>query len=418
MIPNLTERVPLDAIDLCDLDRFQHDSQHGAWKTLREEAPVWGQSLPDGGHFWSLTRYRDIRPFLKNVTSYSSQHGTILAVAGGDSAGGRTINLMDNPRHRQIRVPTIRTMSNHVVRERAPRVREHIRDLMQPCYDGEVDFADLMLHIPMVAIGEVLGIPTELWKWIPGWTMAGVAPEDPDYSRGSNGDTLQQAHHHLFGMFSELIAERRKKPSDDLISMLIDLRIDGEPLDDQTILLNCYSFVMGASTTTPHTANHTILALAERPEIWSRLRSDLFAGAPVLQTLLDEGLRWSTPTNHLMRRSTEPVTIGGVDIDAGELIVAWIASANRDEDIFADPYTFDPWRRPNPHIAFGSGPHYCIGGPAARVALIELFDELLTNFESLEVTGEIRHLRSNFINGITRLPLITQRARQLVQEAS
>jgi cytochrome P450 len=175
---------------------------------------------------------------------------------------------------------------------------------------------------------------------------------------------------------------------------------------------------MGASTTTPHTANQTLLALAERPATWERLRERAPLDLYTVDNAIEEGLRWSTPTNHLMRRTTARVEIAGTEIAEGELVCAWVASANRDASVFKEPYVFDPWRSPNPHIAFGIGPHYCIGGPAARVALNVLLAQLLADFEGFEVTGEVTHLRSNFINGITRLPVRGVRAKAQVAASS
>ncbi|GGO94218.1 cytochrome P450 [Wenjunlia tyrosinilytica] len=400
--PGPGQRVPLDTIDLYDPRRFQEYPQHVAFATLREEAPVWSQEAPNGARFWSVTRYADVVRVLKDVRRYSSEHGTILAVTGGDSAGGRTINLMDRPRHTWVRVPTFRTMTTNILHQRVDRVRAHVRRIIEPCFDGgEHDFAQLMFDLPMAAVGEILGIPERYWPDIPRWTMAGVAPDDEEFTKGETADTLRQAHHDLFAMFSELIEARRAEPKDDLVSMLVHLDFGGQPMEDSQILLNCYSFVMGATTTTPHTASHMMLALMERPDVWQALRD-----APNrVGAAIQESLRWSTPTNHLMRRTTTDVEIAGTRIGAGELVVAWVASANRDEKVFHDPYSFTLGRSPNPHIAFGTGPHYCVGGPAARVALTVLLEELLARFDRFEPAGDAVHLRSNFINGLTRLPV-------------
>lgn len=400
--PESEAPVALDSIDLYDPLRYATHSQHAALAALRERAPLWKQHAPGGAPFWSVTRYRDVVSVLKDVRRYSSEHGTILAVTGGDSAGGRTINLMDRPRHTAVRVPTYHAMTTSILAQRTDNIRAHVLRVIEPLLDGgEHDFARLMLDLPMAAVGEILGIPESYWPDIPLWTMAGVAPDDPEYTKGETEETLRRAHHDLFAMFSELIADRRARPRDDLVTRLVQLEIDGAPMEEGQVLLNCYSFVMGATTTTPHTANHMLLALAERPEVWREVRErpELVPGA------VQESLRWSTPTNHLMRRTLTEVEIHGTRIGAGELVVAWVASANRDERVFTDPYTFDIHRAPNPHIAFGTGAHYCVGGPAARVALQLLLEELVARFEPFQLAGDVAHLRSNFINGLTRLPV-------------
>jgi cytochrome P450 len=400
--------VPLDRIDLYDPARYQRGDQHPSWHTLRDQAPLWEQRTPAGDRFWSVTRYHDVSRLLMDDRRYSSAHGTILAVAGGDTAGGRTINLMDQPAHAAVRLPTMRTMSTRVVRERREVVRDHVRAIL----DGEfgaglggggetVDFAELMLHLPMAGVGEVLGIPRSVWPAIPRWAMAGVAPADPEYATGSEGDTLRNAHHELMAMFSELIRDRRRRRRDDVISVLLDLDFNGRKLNEHELLLNCYSFAMGAITTTPQVASHLVLAFTDRPRAWHAVRAD----PALVPGTVEEALRWAAPTNHLMRRALTRVRIGDTWLDEGSLICAWVGSANRDERVFADPYTFDPARTPNPHLAFGLGAHRCIGGPAAQVALAVLVEELVARGAEFALDGEVVHLYSNFINGITHLPV-------------
>jgi cytochrome P450 len=396
------DRVPLETIDLFDAARYAAGGQHAAWRTLREEAPVWRQAGPGGRHFWSVTRYDDVLRVIKDHRTFSSEHGTILAVLGGDLAGGRTINLMDPPRHGAVRVPTMTLLSTGAMLDRQRIIRERVRAMVKPLLcGGEFDLARLLLPLPLLAVGDVIGIPAEYWQDVPRWTMAGVAPADPAFAEGTVEETLQSAHHELFAMFHGLVRERRARPRHDVITGLLGVEMNGGRLRTEDVVLNCYSFVMGANTTTPHVASQLLLAFAERPHLWRQLR-----GAPErVDDAVEEGLRWSTPTNHLVRRTNKAVTIAGTDIGEGELVCAWVASANRDESRFHDPYRFDPRRSPNPHLALGNGIHFCNGGPAARLVLRILLEELLADVARFEVCGDVRHLRSNFINGITSLPL-------------
>lgn len=399
----------LDGIDLYDPIRYAIGTQHPAWHRLRQEVPVWPQDTPDGKRFWSVTRYRDVAAVLMDDKAFSSAHGTILAVAGGDSAGGRTINLMDQPRHADVRLPTMRLMSTHASRQRAPQVREHVRRRVADRFDagGVVDVAELMLQLPMAAVGEAIGLPAEVWRDLPRWAMAGIAPEDPHYADGNAAETLKKAHHHLIAVFSELIRDKRANRGDDIVSVLLDLDVGGRAMDEHEVLLNCYSFAMGAVTTTAQVASHLIQALADRPETWRRLRES----PGMLPAAVEESLRWASPTNHLLRRTVRPVDLAGTRLEPDELVAAWVASANRDETVFADPYAFDPGRNPNPHLAFGIGAHRCVGGPPAQVVLRMLLEEMCTRLEAFHVAGPVTHLRSNFINGITSLPVDFQPAR-------
>jgi cytochrome P450 len=397
-------RTPLDRIDLVDPEGFRSGCQHATWARLRHEAPVWWHERPGGQGFWCVTRHADCELVIKDHRTYSSEHGTILASVGvGDSAGGQTITLMDPPRHTQIRLSAMRALSHSIVRERAERIRAGVRRLVEPCLEGEQDFARLMRRLPMTVAGELMGVPESLWDGIAFWTTASIAPEDPEYARGATvRETLRQAHHELFACFAELIRHRRAHPGEDLISMLVAAEPDGRRMDDWRVLLNCYSFVLGASTTTPHVATHTVQALAERPALWAAVAAE----PHLVPRLVEEGVRWTSPTHHLVRRVSRDTEIRGVRIAAGDWMCAWVASANRDEDVFEDPYRFDPRRERNPHQGFGAGPHYCIGAPSSRLALGMLFEELTGRLESLEVTGPVTHLYSNWINGLVSMPVV------------
>lgn len=401
------ERVPLDSIDLFDPERFRTGSQHPAWHTLRAEAPVWSQVGPGGERFWNVTRFADVLRVIKDHRRYSSEHGTILAVLGGDSAGGKTINLMDPPQHHGIRVPTMKLLSTAPVQRTTAKLRERVRAIIAPVLSGEpIDLAPIVLQLPMAAVGEIVGVPEELWSDVAKWTMSGVAPEDPHYLTGTVDKTLKNVHFELFALFHDLVRERKANPRDDVISVLTKARINGRPLTFEETVLNCYSFVMGANTTTPHVAAQALLAFAERPDQWRALRADP-AGVP---TAVEEALRWATPTNHLVRSTNVDVSINDVTIPSGERICAWVASANRDETMFDQPYEFDATRDPNPHIAFGHGIHYCNGAPGARLVIALLLEELAAVVDRFEVAGPVHHLYSNFINGITQLPMIAHPA--------
>ena len=401
--------VDLADVDLYEPAAFRTRDQHPTWRTLRVKAPVWwhgGTGGSRGTGFWCVTRYADCERVVKDHRTFSSEEGTILASVGvGDAAGGQTITLTDPPEHALIRVPAMRTLGHAVVQQRAPAIRARVAELIRPCEAGEVDFAHLMRRLPMVLAGEFMGIPERYWDQIALWAGACVAPEDPAYALGkSAAQTLRLAHHELFACFRELVKQRRARPGNDLISVLIgvtdSLSGQGRPLDDWRILLNCYSFILGANTTTPNVASHTLLALIERPELWPRLRAP---GA--VSGLVEEGIRWTSPTHHLVRRASVDTQLGDATIKAGDWVAAWVASANRDEAVFDDPYTFDITRSPNKHLGFGGGPHYCIGAPMSRLVLSYLFEELIDRYESFAAAGPLVHLHSNWINGLVSMPV-------------
>jgi cytochrome P450 len=399
-------RVRLDDIELFDSARYDsaepYGAPHAAWRTLRAEAPLWPSRTADGVRIWSLTKFADVAAVLKDTRRYSSEYGTILDVRHGDPAGGMTINLMDPPRHRAVRVPATRSLASKALRSFAGEIERNVERMVAPlCEPGVHDAAEAFLPLAMAAMGPVLGVPRELWTTISRAAMAGVAPADPVYQAGDVRETLHSAHVELFTFLRGVIAERRRRPGSDLVSLLLEAELDGRRLSADEVLLNCYSFLMGANTTTPHVASQLLVAMAARPEVFKEIST----GEASPASAVEEALRWATPTNHLTRRTTEEVVIRGTRIPAGELVCAWVASANRDEDVFARPYDFLPGRRPNPHIAYGTGVHVCVGALGARLVLRLALTRLLDRVTSVELAGPVRHLRSNFINGITALPL-------------
>ncbi|TBO59250.1 cytochrome P450 [Streptomyces kasugaensis] len=396
--------VPLDSIELFDPAAYLRGSQHGAWHTLRRQAPVRRERTPDGTDYWSFVSYADCDRIIKDTATFGSEHGTILASVGvGDSAGGMAITLMDPPDHGQIRQPSMRRLRHAVVRNRTDDISARVLALAAPLLTGgEHDVARLLRTLPMAAAGDLMGIPEEYWDTVAFNTTASIAPQDPEYAVGRNvEDTLRRVHHKLFAVFSEIIRSRRRNLGEDLISGLLTLEYHGRRMPEQQVLMNCYSFALGANSTTPHVAAQLLLTLAEQPELWEAVLAD----PSLVPALVDEGTRWVSPTHHLVRRVSKDTTLGGADLAEGDWVCAWVASANRDENVFRDPYTFDLTRSPNPHMGFGVGPHYCIGAPASKVALAALFGELARRRIRFELAGEPTHLYSNWINGITRLPM-------------
>jgi cytochrome P450 len=397
-------------IDLDAPEAYRSGSPHGSWAALRRSSPVWWQRTAAGVEFWSLTRYADIVAVLKDTTRFTSSSGTLLAVIDGDPAGGHTILLTDPPEHTYLKSPIAKLMTRHNAPAHVERIATTVRALARQFLDGEPhDFAELMSVLPMAAAGTALGVPEEHWADVARWTMTGLAPEDPAFATGTPAETVRTAHNQLLGLLNEIIEERRLRPGDDLITALCSLDFAGRLLTTDEVLLNCYTLAMGTNSTTPHVASHLMLALIERPEAWRMLRED----RGLVPLAVEEAVRWASPTNHLMRRATVDVRIHGRTIPAGAPVCLWLASANRDDAVFDRPYDFIPTRKPNPHIGFGAGTHYCIGARAARMVISTLLDELLDKFDRFTLAGEPRHLYSNFVNGMSSLPLVGQPRVQL-----
>jgi cytochrome P450 len=403
MSPDAPGEIAPAEVDLFDPALYSTGHPHALWRVLRAKAPVHRQELADGRRFWSVTRYDDACRVLRDHEYFTSEKGTLLsALDAGDPAGGKMMAASDPPRHTLLRESLNRVLSAKAVAARREVLRRPVGRLLEPLMAGETaDLAVAAADFPMDFVGTFMGLPEADWPRLTRLTTMAVAPHDPAFQEGTSGLTLVTAHHELFEYFSARLAERDGTPTDDLIGHLMRMRIDGEPLDHETIVYNCYSLILGANVTTPHTITGLVQALIDHPEAHRRAAAD----PALVPGCVEEGLRWSSPANHFMRYAVRDVELGGCRIEAGEALAVWLGSANRDEAVFANPYEFDIERRPNRHVAFGFGPHYCVGGALARLSLQMLFEEIFARIERFELAGEVRHLASNFVAGIKSMPV-------------
>jgi cytochrome P450 len=249
-------------------------------------------------------------------------------------------------------------------------------------------------------------LPEADWPDLVSASMAAVAPEDPACGRAGSADAvLAGAHREMFAYLHDMVAHRRRHPGDDLISVLLTMEMDGRPLSAGEIVSNCYSLLLGANVTVAHVAPSTLRALMGTATL------EKWADTPeLLPTGVEEALRWASPAAHFLRHATQDTEIGGRPVAAGDPVVVWLGSANRDAAVFAEPLAFDVDRHPNKHLSFGIGPHYCVGHTVARVALRVLFAELFSRYRDLAPAGPSVPLRSNIVTGWTSMP-ITARPR-------
>ncbi|MEU9948329.1 cytochrome P450 [Streptomyces sp. NPDC047939] len=402
--PAPPESIDLDAVDLTDSVLYGEGDPHSVWNAMRHRDPVRWQQVDDTLGFWSVTKFEDADLVLRDHTSFTSQRGTMLFLLGKeDPARGRQMAATDPPRHTRMRVPMQRALTNKQVEKYQGAVTGEVQRLLAPAFTGEpFDFAEAMMRLPMATAGTMMALPREDWSRLTELTTMSVAPDDPEFAgTGGSNSTLQAAHRELFAYFHDILRERRDNLGDDLISLLLGMEIDGRALETGAILSNCYSLILGANVTTPFVPTGALAAVIGTP-VWDDWRSS----PKLLNTGVDEALRWASPANHFMRYALHDIEIRGKKIRAGDAVVVWLGSANRDADIFDRPFEFDIHRKPNRHMAFGSGAHYCVGHTVARMSLKVLFTELFTNFEAFEFAGEPQHLHSNFVAGIKHMPLI------------
>ncbi|WP_377863499.1 cytochrome P450 [Bacillus sp. R86525] len=395
--------VVIEDFNLSDPYLHSHGDVHLIWHAMRERAPVHWQNVNDGLGFWSVTKHADVAMVLSDHTLFTSERGTLLNLLGTDDpAGKRQMTATDPPRHTQMRRPIQQGFKPRTLKKYSDVIRNEIRKLLEPAANGEViDFASAMMSLSTAVAGTILGLPASDWPKLTHLTAMAIAPDDPKYQlpEGTKA-SLQKAHREIFAYFEDIIHEKKEWEDDEVLGILLKLKIDGQPMDLGAVLANCYSLLLGANVTTPHVPSGALYTLIETNsyEDWAN-NPDLIA------TGVEEALRWSSPASHFMRYALKDVYIRGTKIKKGDAVVAWIGSANRDEAVFTDPFKFDIRRKYNPHIAFGKGAHYCVGHPAARQTIKILFEELFNQFEAFEFAGREEHLASNFIAGFKTLPI-------------
>ncbi|MFE2756346.1 cytochrome P450 [Actinosynnema sp. NPDC059335] len=399
--------VHLGRDDLVDPTLYSDGNAYAVWRELRAIDGLSWRQVDDERGFWSAVRFADADQVLRDHATFTSERGTLLDLLGTDDpAGGTQLAVTDPPRHTEMQGRLKRALTIKAVDKQRDMIRDHVVALIDPIGDGGAfDFAEAMLAMPMSVTGTMMDLPRSDWPWLTRINTTCIAPDDPEYQlEGNRGLTLALAHHELFGYFQDLVRHRRDHLGDDLISVLITTEFEGRHMSLGEIVSNCYSLLLGANVTTPHSPN---FVLAE------------FAGTGVLEdwadhldvngTAVEEALRWASPVNHFLRYATRDTVLAGTEIAAGDAVVVWLGAANRDDAEFPDASTFDIRRRPNKHLAFGAGPHYCVGHSVARVTLRILFEELLARFEDFRLAGEPERLVSNFVSGYKHVPITARR---------
>ncbi|MGI9576936.1 MAG: cytochrome P450 [Microthrixaceae bacterium] len=402
--------MELADVDLLDPDRFVAGEHHEMFKVLREQSPVHWHDEPDGSGFWSITKLRDLQDANRDVETFSSELGGTqrmdIADAGEvfDTRGHMLIDT-DPPKHTRYR----RIVNKGFTPRMIGLLEEHLQYRAELIVDdviesGEAEFvADLAAELPLQAIAELMGIPQEDRHLIFEWSNTLIGSTDPDMA--ADEDAPHQAAMELYAYSNALAAERRENPRDDIVTKLINADIDGDALTELEFdMFMLLLSVAGNETTRTATAGG-MNALFDHPEQMAKLRANLHDDDYVLRAT-DEILRWSTPVMHFRRTAAVDTEVRGVPIAKGDKVVLWHVSANRDEEVFDDPFNFDLERTPNEHIAFGGGgAHFCLGANLARVELRIIFREILSRMQNLEKAAEPSILRSNFIAGIKELPV-------------
>jgi cytochrome P450 len=389
--------------DLVDPVLYSSGDAHAIWEQMREADGLTWTEVDGSTGFWSVVTYREADQVLRDTASFTSERGTMLDLLGmDDPVGGQQLAVTDPPQHTKMSARLKKALAVKNVDQQREVMRGLVLDLILPIGDGGVfDFGQAMIAMPMSVTGTMMGLPPSDWPWLNRLTTMCIAADDPEYQEpGGKAATMAKAHHELFAYFQDLVRFRRGQPGDDLVSVLITSQFDGRYMSPGEVVSNCYSLLLGANVTTPHGPNFVMAEFAG-----TSILADWAAHPETGSAAMEESLRWASPVNHLLRYATRDVVVRGTKIVAGEAVVVWPGAANRDEAAFPRASVFDIRRRPNKHLAFGIGPHYCIGHSVARVGLKALYDELFARFTDFELAGTPQRLRSTFVSGYKHVPI-------------
>ena len=400
----------LSQVDFTDLDNFANGFPHELFAVHRREAPVYWHSptehTPDGEGFWSVATYAETLAVLKDPVTFSS-------VTGGDrpfggtllqdlSIAGQVLNMMDDPRHTQIRRLVSSGLTPRMISSVEDDLRARTRRLLDAVVPGEpFDFVvDVAAELPMQMICILLGVPESERHWL----FEAIEPQfDFGGSRKAALSQLsaEEAGSRMYTYGLELIASKRAQPTDDMLSVVANAALadDAPAMSDLELYLFFSLLFSAGAETTRNAVAGGLLALANHPEQLRELREDL----DTLPTAVEEMVRWTSPSPSKRRTATRDVTVGGASIGAGQKVQIWEGSANRDASVFDDADEFDIARKPNPHLGFGQGVHYCLGANLARLELRVLFEELLSRFGTVQVVRDVEWTRSNRHTGIRHL---------------
>jgi cytochrome P450 len=399
--------MDLSRLDLSEADEFESGPPHEIFTRMRADAPVHLNRSQEEAQFWNVTRHADVMAVTADEVTFSSaspiafmhDEKSILPV---EVLQGMMIN-MDPPKHSRYRKIVRAAFTPKAMAEFGPRIQSLCTELVDNIVErGECDFVDdLAVDLPIAAICAVLGIPDADRRQLYAWTNVLIGAQDP-MLRGSDA-ALFTALSEIGQYTAGLVADRQANPRDDVLTRIVQAEIDGERLEFDE-LVSFFILLFGAGNeTSRNTLSLGMRALIEHPE----QRRKLIADPELIPSAVEEIFRWVTPLMHFRRTATRDTEIAGHPIAAGEKVVVWYASANRDERVFDDPFSFDVERDMTgvAFASFGNGIHKCLGQHLARLELITMYRELLTRIPDMEMAGDVEYVRSNLFYGLKRMPV-------------
>ncbi len=406
------DRTAIEGIDLNDAQRFVRGEHHEMFTKLRAQSPVyWQEDDLKGGGYWNVVKHADLIEVNRDTATFSSEVGGTMIMSGQFPVGedpdammdtrGVLMLDMDPPKHTRYRLlvnkgftPRMIGLIEQALRHRATLIVDNVVEA------GSADFVeDIAAELPLQAIAEIMGVPQEDRRKLFEWSNRMVGAADPEYMADDTGDAFVE----LFTYVNELAGLRKNDPHDDIVTKLLNAEVEGEQLSELEFDMFMMLLAVAGNETTRNATAHGMYALLTHPDQFELLKSDVDGR---IDDAVEEVLRWASPVLHFRRTATVDTEIRGQQIKAGDRVVIWHISANRDEEVWADPFTFDITRNPNPHVAFGGGgSHFCLGANLARMELKLILTELVTRLPDMQLADEPQRLLSNFIGGIKHMPV-------------
>ncbi|MEE3329760.1 MAG: cytochrome P450 [Myxococcota bacterium] len=404
--------LDISSIDLISPDRYvEFGYPHDAWKWLRANDPVRFIERDAGSSYWAVTRHADILEVGKDPGRYVN--GPLLVLEDREREPGAfnppaTLIQMDPPKHGAFRQLISRRFTPRALKKIEKDIHdiafEIVDDLFKEGESGECDFVrKISAPLPIAVIAWLLGVPRSDWERIFDWTNAIIGGGDPEYQRDGDDQsaTANNAMMETFQYLTALMEEKKKNPADDIASMLVHAEIDGQKLEPMEVLSYYFIIIVAGNETTRNATSGGMLALIEHQDQLRKLQQN----PDLLPSAIEEILRWTSPIIHFARTATEDCELRGRKIRKGDQLGLFYPSANRDEDVFENPYDFDISRPHNRHIAFGIGEHFCAGAHVARLELEMAFKYLVPRIAEVELNGDVSRLRSHLVGGVKHLPI-------------
>ena len=372
---------------------------------MRKVAPIWWNEQPDGvggfndGGFWVVTKHKDVKEVSRRSDVFSSLEKTALprykdgTVQAQIDSGKFVLLNMDAPHHTHLRKIVSRAFTPRAVEQLRADLAERARQIAQAALaEGRGDFVEqVSCELPLQAIAGLMGVPQEDRMKLFHWSNQMVGDQDPEFA---NNDAISASVELItYGM--QMAAERSARPGDDLVTKLVQADVEGHKLSDDEFGFFVILLAVAGNETTRNSITQGMMAFTEFPDQWELFKRERPA------TTADEIVRWATPVTSFQRTALQDTELGGVPIKKGQRVVMFYRSANFDEEVFEDPFSFDILRDPNPHVGFGgTGAHYCIGANLARMTIDLMFNAIADAMPDLTPLEKPERLRSGWLNGI------------------